>query len=153
LRSAPIMTLSFASSNSCWPTTRLPRRAASKGGFVDKVRQIRARKSPACPRAMTIALTFCASGTFFMWTVKNFLAPFHVGQRHHDLTVETSRPQQRGVQNVGAVGRGDQDDAFVRFKPVHFDQQLVECLFALIVTAAETRAAMTSDRIDLIDER
>jgi len=37
-------------------------------------------------------------------------------------------------------------------KPVHLDEQLVQGLFPLIVTAAETRAAMAADRVDLVHE-
>src|SRR3546814_1149622 len=43
---------------------------------------------------------------------QDLLAPVDVGTRHHDLAVETARPQQRGVQHVRPVGGGDDDDAF-----------------------------------------
>src|SRR5258708_22430511 len=36
--------------------------------------------------------------------------------RHHHTAVEAAGPQQRRVQNIGPVRRGDQDYAFVRFK-------------------------------------
>src|SRR4029077_6257886 len=66
--------------------------------------------------------------------------------------VETTRAQQRGVEHVGPVGGRDQDDALVGLEAVHLDQQLVEGLLALVVAAAEARAAMASDRVDLVDE-
>lgn len=53
---------------------------------------------------------------------------------------------------VGAVRRGNHEDALVRAKPVHFDEQLVKSLLALVVSAAETSAALTADRVDFIDE-
>src|SRR5690606_32970676 len=42
--------------------------------------------------------------------------------------------------------------ALVAFEAVHLDQQLVQRLLALVVTAAEARAAMTADRVDFVDE-
>jgi len=83
---------------------------------------------------------------------QDLFAAHHVGVRHHDLTVEAARTQQGGVEHVGPVGRSDDDDALVRIEAVHLDQQLVQRLFALIVTAAEARATMASDRVDFVDE-
>ena len=71
---------------------------------------------------------------------------------HNDLTVEAARPQQRRIQNVGTVGGGDQDDALIGLEPVHFHQQLIERLFALVIAAAKPGAAMASNGIDFIDE-
>jgi len=42
--------------------------------------------------------------------------------------------------------------ALVRLEAVHLDQELVERLLALVVPAAEPRAAMASDGVDLVDE-
>src|SRR4026209_1949188 len=50
------------------------------------------------------------------------------------------------------MARGNEDDAFVALEAVHLDQQLVQRLLALVVAAAETGAAMTADRVDLVDE-
>ena len=74
------------------------------------------------------------------------------GLRHDDLAVEAAGPQQRRIEHVGAVGRGDQDDAFVGLEAVHLDEQLVERLLALVVAAAEAGAAMAADRVDFVDE-
>src|SRR5208282_2338981 len=49
-------------------------------------------------------------------------------------------------------GRRHEDHALVGLEPVHLDQQLVERLFAFIVTAAKPGPAMTSHRVDLVDE-
>ncbi len=75
-----------------------------------------------------------------------------VGRTDVDLPVEAAGAEQGGIENVLAVGRGDDDDAFVCGEAVHLDEQLVERLFALVVAAAEASAALTADRIDLIDE-
>ena len=74
------------------------------------------------------------------------------GTRHDHAAVEAAGAQQRGIEHVGPVGRGDQDHAFVGFKAVHFDQQRVQRLFALVVAAAEAGAAMAADRVNFIDE-
>ena len=71
---------------------------------------------------------------------------------HVDLTVEASRAQQRGVKDVGTVGRRDDNNTFVETEAVHFHQHLIQSLLALIVTAAQTRAALTADGVDFIDE-
>ena len=75
-----------------------------------------------------------------------------VGVRHHHLTVETAGTQQGRVQHVGTVGRGDQDDVLGRLEAVHLDQQLVQRLFALVIAAAQTGAAMTAHGVDFVDE-
>src|SRR3546814_14943934 len=69
-----------------------------------------------------------------------------------DLTVETARTEEGGVEHVGGVGRRDDDDAFVGFEAVHLDEQLVERLLALVVAVAEPGAAMAADRVDFVDE-
>ncbi len=84
--------------------------------------------------------------------LQNLLAADHVRVRHHDLAVEAARTQQRRIEHVGTVGRGDQDHAFIGLEAVHLDQQLVQRLLALVIAAAEAGAAMTADRVDLVDE-
>src|SRR5262249_47081360 len=79
-------------------------------------------------------------------------ATAHVGPRNHDTPVEATGAQDGRVEHVGPVGGGDDDDALVRLETVHLDEQLVERLLALVVTAAETRAAVATDRVDLVDE-
>ena len=75
-----------------------------------------------------------------------------VGVADRDLPVEPARTQQRGVEDVGPVGGRDQDDALPLAEAVHLDQELVEGLLALVVTAAEAGTALAADRVDLVDE-
>ncbi len=75
-----------------------------------------------------------------------------VGGLHRDLPVEPAGPQQRGVEDVRAVGRRDQDDPATRVEPVHLDEQLVEGLLPFVVAAAHTGAALPADGVDLVDE-
>ena len=80
------------------------------------------------------------------------MAAVEVGGVDLDLAVEAPGPQQRGVEDVGPVGRGDQDHAAADVEAVHLDQQLVEGLLALVVAAAHAGAAVSADGVDLVDE-
>ena len=75
-----------------------------------------------------------------------------IGCADIDLTVEAAGTEQCVIQNVLTVGCRDDDDALVDAEAVHLDEQLVQGLLALVVTAAQTCAALTADRVDLIDE-
>ena len=63
-------------------------------------------------------------------------ATLYVRTVDRDLTIKTTGAQQCRIQNIGAIGCGDQDDRLAFLKTVHLDQQLVERLLALVVTAA-----------------
>ena len=80
------------------------------------------------------------------------LASLHIGVVHYHPPVKAARPQQRRVENIGTVGRRDQDDAFIGIEAVHFDQQLIQRLLALVMASAQTRAAVAADRVDFIHE-
>ena len=80
------------------------------------------------------------------------LAALEVGRVHGDLAVEAARAQQRGVEDVGAVGGRDEDDVRVDVEAVHLDEHLVERLLALVVPAAHAGAAVAADGVDLVDE-
>ena len=73
-------------------------------------------------------------------------------QRHHDLAVEATRAQQRGVEHVGPVGGRHHHDALGGLEAVHLGEHLVERLLALVVPAAEAGAALAADGVDLVDE-
>ena len=80
------------------------------------------------------------------------LAAQQVGPVDGDLPVEAAGPQQRRVEDVGPVRRGDHDDAALDVEAVHLDQHLVERLLALVVAAAHAGAAVPADGVDLVDE-
>ena len=84
---------------------------------------------------------------------QNILAPLNVRIRYRNLTVKTPRAQQSRIKNVGTVSRRNQNNVLVRFKTVHLDQQLVQRLFALVVAAAQTGAAMTADSVDFVNKQ
>ena len=104
------------------------------------------------PRATTCEIDAFGEFHFLGVHAQNFFAAFHVGQIDRDLAIETAGTQQRGIENIGPVRRGDDDDAFLRIEAVHLDEQRIERLLALIVTAADAVAAMATDRVDFVDE-
>ena len=84
--------------------------------------------------------------------LEDLLAALAVGAVDDDLAVEAAGPQQRRVEDVGAVGGGDQDDVVLHLEAVHLDQQLVQRLLALVVAAAHAGAAVAADGVDLVHE-
>src|SRR5205814_3021371 len=83
---------------------------------------------------------------------QNSLTAAQVGRVDDDLSVETAGTHQCGVKNVRTIRRSDEDDTIVRLEAVHFDQQLIQRLLALVVAAAEPGAAVATNGIDLVDE-
>ncbi len=79
-------------------------------------------------------------------------ASANVWTRHDDTTVKASGTKQCRIKNVRPIGRSHQYDAIVGFKAVHFDQELIQGLLALVVAAAKSCAAMTTDCINLVNE-
>jgi tRNA uridine 5-carboxymethylaminomethyl modification enzyme len=80
--------------------------------------------------------------------MQDLLATTDVWQRHDHLTVETARTQQGGIQHIGTVGRGNHDHAYACLETIHLHQQLVQCLFALVVTTTETCTTLSAHGID-----
>jgi len=75
---------------------------------------------------------------------QNSSRPFTFGKIDGDLAIETPRAQQRRIENIGAIRRGDDDDAFLRVEAIHLDEQGIERLLALIVTAADAVPTMAA---------
>ena len=92
-----------------------------------------------------------ASGLPRVWTSR-ILRPLRSGAVDDDLAVEAARPQQRRVEDVRAVGGGDEDDVVLHLEAVHLDEQLVQRLLALVVAAAHAGAAVAADGVDLVHE-
>ena len=80
------------------------------GGLVDDVRQLRA--GAAARRAGDLRIINVRLGLHVLGVhAENRLAPRQIGQLNGDSAVETTRTQQRLVQNLRAVGRGQYDHA------------------------------------------
>ena len=80
------------------------------------------------------------------------LAPLDIGQADIDLSVKAAGTQKRVIEDIRAVRRRHDDNALVAAEAVHLDKELVEGLFALIMSAAEAAASLTADGVDLVDE-
>ena len=84
--------------------------------------------------------------------LQDSLASLEVGQLHRHAAVEAARARERGVEGFGAVRGGENDDAVVALKAVHFGEQLVQGLLAFVVAAVLAAAALLADGVDLVDE-
>ena len=71
----------------------------------------------------------------------------------HDLSVESSGPEERRVQHVRTVRRRQYDDTVLGVETVHLHKHLVEGLLSLVMAAAVARAADTADRVQFVDEQ
>ncbi len=83
--------------------------------------------------------------------LENGQAAIPVGPFDGNTAVETSWAQQRFVKPIGPVRSGDHDNSLAHIKTVHLDQQLVQCLLALIV-AVDTGATLATHSINFIDK-
>src|SRR3979490_2549672 len=100
LRSAPIITLSLASSNSDWVTMRLLRRAAVSAASL--TRFIRsAPEKPGVPRAMVLRLISGASGTLRTCTLRICSRPTTSG-----FGTTTWRSKRPGRSSAGSSTSG-----------------------------------------------
>ena len=90
---------------------------------------------------------------FAQMHLKDFLTLIQVRQINVNLTVKTTGPHQSLVQNIGPVGRSQDNHPAVGVKTIHLRQQLIERILPLIV-GRETGilAPGTSHRIDFIDK-
>ena len=76
-----------------------------------------------------------ASLAFFRWTEQDLHPPDLVRPVDQDLAVEAPRPQQSGIQDLGAVGGGEEDEARARIESVELGQQLKRCRNPAMVDA------------------
>ena len=95
--------------------------ARGRGGQGVQVDAGRQRDSPACAPG--------GSGARPRWS----------GGRYRHPPVEAARAQQRRVEDLGPVGRRQDDDAFIAGEAVHLGEDLVEGLLALVVATRSTR--------------
>src|SRR5258706_10662898 len=84
--------------------------------------------------------------------LKDRLTSTHIGPIQDNPAIKTSGAHQGRVEDVRTVGCCHYNHVGVSVKSVHLDQNLVERLFALVMTAAESCAAMASNSVDLVHE-
>ena len=119
--------------------------------FIDQIHQISARK-PRCAARHNFQINIWRKRNFANMDFENFLAAHHIGIGNNNLAIKTARTQQGWIEHVRAVGGRNQDNPLIGLKAVHFNEQLIECLFALIIATAKARATMTTHSIDFVDK-
>ena len=129
----------------------LPCRADKQGRFVDEVGQVGAGEARRL-RGQGVQVDLLADGLAARVHLEDHLAAGAVRPVDHDLAVEAARAQQRRVEDVGAVGGGDEDDVVLHLEAVHLDEQLVQRLLALVVSTAETSSPVAAHGVDLVHE-
>src|SRR5690606_38394700 len=129
----------------------LPGARGEEGRLVEDVREIGAREARRAGRDV-IEVDPGREGLLARVDLENLLTAAHVGSVDDDLPIEAAGPKEGGVEHVRTVRRGEEDDALRAVETIHLDEELIERLLALVVPAAETRAAMPTDRVELVDE-
>ena len=148
----PATTRSIASSSAPLSMSFLSLRAVSSAASLSTLRQVGAGEAGGAPGDGHAGRRPGRSACPSACTLRISRRPCRSGAVDRDLPVEAARAQQRRVEDVGPVGGGDQDDAALDVEAVHLDEQLVQGLLALVVAAAEARAAVPADGVDLVDE-
>ena len=103
-----------------------------QGRFVDEVGEVgsgEARRLPGESLEIDTLIERLAFGV----DLEDRFPALEIGTIHHYLAVEPAGAQQRGIEHIRAIGGRQDDDMGVSAKTVHFDQDLVESLFPLIV--------------------
>src|SRR3954468_150907 len=124
---------------------------AQQGGLVDEVRQVGAGEAGGLA-GQGVDVDLLGQRLAARVDLEDLGAALAVGAVDDDLAVEAARAQERGIEDVGAVGGGDEDDVVLHLEAVHLDEQLVERLLALVVPAAEAGAAVAPHGVDLVHE-
>src|SRR5271167_108329 len=83
---------------------------------------------------------------------EDLFSPLLVRSIDQDLAVEPPGAQQRRIENLGPVGRREQDEAARRIEAVELGQELVQRLVLLVLPAHAEGAASAAERVEFVDE-
>ena len=120
-------------------------------GLVEEIRKVCAREAARHARE-NLEVYVGRKRLIARMDLQNLFTTLNIWQIDIDLTVKSARTEKGVIENVCTVGGRHDDDPFVGLKAVHLHEDLVQGLLAFIVSATEPRTALTSHRIDLIDE-
>ena len=151
-RSGPSRILSRACSKSSISTAFFETRAAIRAASLTRFRRS-APEKPIVPEAIESRSTSSDSGTLRQWTLRMATRPSLRRPVDRHVPVEAAGTQEGRVEHVGPVGGGQHDHRFGLLKAVHLAQDLVERLFALVVSAAKAGTPLAADRVDFVDEQ
>ena len=84
--------------------------------------------------------------------LEDLLTSFYVRNSDDYLSVKTSRPQKRRIQDVRSVGRRQYYDTRILCESVHLHQKLIESLLTLIVASSDTGSSLTAYCVNLVDK-
>ena len=76
-----------------------------------------------------------------------------IWQRDVDELVQPPGPQQRPIDDVGAVGGSDDEDGLLAVHAVHFGQQLVKNAVARATGVTGAAPALHGDGVELVEEQ
>ena len=131
-------------------TRSRPRADSEQRRFIDDIRQIGPGKTWRPTRDL-FQIDGVVKVYFLRVDFENINPPLQVGFVHQHLSVEATGPEERGIEDLGPVRRGKDDDAGTGVEAVHLDEQLVKRLLALIVPADRDAAAL-ADGIEFVNE-
>ena len=109
-----------------------------KRRLVGKIREIRT-DHPRCRRRDRSEVDVRRERDCTRVHLEDRFAAGAVRRLHRDSPVETTGAKQSLVEDVGPVGRADDDHAGGRVEPVHLGEDLVQRLLAFVIAAAEAR--------------
>mmetsp|Transcript_33468 Transcript_33468/g.109658 ORF Transcript_33468/g.109658 Transcript_33468/m.109658 type:complete len:464 (+) Transcript_33468:258-1649(+) len=89
---------------------------------------------------------------FLECRIQDALASWQVWQRDVDELVKTARSEQRLVQELGTVGRTDEEDVLLHTDAIDLRQQLVHHTIAS-TTGASARATSCTNGVQLVEEQ
>ncbi len=119
--------------------------------FIQKIFQISSGK--ACCRLRDLLQIHIFRKRFILgMDFQNGLSATDIRSADTDLSVKSSRTQDRMVKNIHAVCRCQDNNTFIDTKTVHFHEKLVQGLFSFIMTASHTGSTLSCNSIDLIDK-
>ena len=121
------------------------------GSLVDHIGQVGAYRAAGC-ESDRIQIHGLVHLDILRMHLQNLHTALEVRLIHDDSSVKTTGAKQRLIQNLGAVGRAQNQDALGAVKTVHLGEQLVQGLFSLLVASAVLGITASSDGIDLIDK-
>src|SRR5690625_2351583 len=83
---------------------------------------------------------------------KHSFAPLNIRTIDRNLSVKPTRTQQCRVQNIGTICCCNNNNPFIHTEPIHFNKQLVQCLFTLIMTTAKASTTLPTYSVNFIDK-
>ena len=122
----------------------------AQGGFVDDVGKFRAGSAGSHAgnhREVHIGIHL----HLLRMHLQDLFTSLQVRKFHGHPSVKPAGTEQSRIQRFRTVGGRQNDNARISFKSIHFRQQLVQGLFAFVVSAV-LAVTLLADGVDLIDE-